>query len=309
MRRNLAERCACRLVRTRFERPLNTCKHLRVPFPPLAEHRSDLAVLVRESKLLAKQAGLDLVVYLAGPASGEIRKRFEKTSPGVETRFVVVDTWKEARQKLFAETREADVMLLPQIRRDTALWTPTLDKLPDLVAKTFPRINLLVVYPAVREFGGGIEGPVALPATQGFPALRGVDLDPGLPDEARVAALARVGLPDDPSMAEEAIPLLVDSANLTPVELAEDTLLLHAHCGGREEPLLLVGHGGGGGGFFDQETTPRVLVALLSPRGDAPELHLRSLAQVAKRFRSPEVEAALAEARNASEVCAALSEN
>lgn len=309
VRRNLAEGCACRLIRTRFARPMNTCRHLRIPFPPLAEHRSDLGVLVRETKLLAKQAGLDLVVYLAGPASGDIQKRFEDASPGVETRFEVAGTWKEARQKLFAETRESDVLVLPQIRRDTALWTPTLDKLPELVAKTFPRTNLLVVYPAVRDLSEEVSGPVALPASQGFPALRGVDLDPDLSDEARVSALVREGLPDDPPMAEEAIPLLVDSANLTPVELRDDTLLLHAHCGERKEPLLLVGHGGGEGGFFEQENTPRVLVALLSPRGDAPELHLRSLAQVAKRFRAPGVERAMEEARSASQVCNALSDN
>ncbi len=306
VRSNLADRCPSRIYCFRQVKPLNTNKHLRLALPPLSEHRNDLRILFRDVKLLCKQAGLDLHVYVAGEAAEGLQKLMETTRPGVETRFVTHDTWKEARQELMQEMKDSDLLLLPQIRRDAALWTPTLDKLPELMERTFPNINLLVAYPAVR---GATEdlGPVALPSTNDFPALRGVDLGEER-DETRIEQLVRRGLPAQPVMAKEAVPLLVDSAKLTPVELSQDALLLHAHCGDKEEPILLIGHGESRGTFFDLEKTPRILVALLSPRGDAPELHLRSLARVAKRFRDPDVIAGLAAAQSAAEICSILSD-
>jgi len=306
VRMNLADRCPSRIYCFRQIKPLNTNKNLRLALPPLSEHRNDLGILFREVKLLCKQAGLNLHVYVAGEPAEELQKQMEATRPGVETRFVRHDTWKEARQELMQDIKDSDLLLLPQIRRDTALWTPTLDKLPELMERTFPNINLLVAYPAVRGATEDI-GPVALPSTSHFPALRGVDLGEER-DEGRIEQLVKRGLPAQPVMSKEAVPLLVDSAKLTPVELSEDALLLHAHCGDKEEPILLIGYGEGRGTFFDQEVTPRILVALLSPRGDAPELHLRSLARVAKRFRDPEVLAGLASAQSAAEVCSVLSD-
>jgi mannitol/fructose-specific phosphotransferase system IIA component (Ntr-type) len=49
------------------------------------------------------------------------------------------------------------------------------------------------------------------------------------------------------------------------------------------------------------------VLALLSPKSDAPEIHLRSLAQVAKRFRQENVRDHLTEARTAEDVCRLLS--
>ena len=109
-------------------------------------------------------------------------------------------------------------------------------------------------------------------------------------------------------MVEEAIPALIDSAKLTPVALAKDVMLLHGHCGHREGPLLLVGVGDPIRPFFDQDATPRILISLLSPRDDTPEIHLRSLARVAKRFRQPGISEQLATATRAADVCRILAD-
>lgn len=307
LQQQLTESCHPRLMLCRLLRPLNVNRCLRIPFPPLAEHRADLPELMREVKLLAKQAGLTLHVYLAGPAAGSLQSRFEKTTPGCETRFVLGDTWKEIRRRLFADLGPQDLLLLPQIRRETRLWTPTLDRLPELAAREFPDVNLLVVYPALRR-EGDVEGPVALPAGDGFPEVRAVDLPPDARSGERLRVLLEKGLPEDSDMAEEARPLLEDSARMTPVRLSEDALLLHAHCGERDDPLLLVGHGDPPVPFFGQEPPPKLVIVLLSPRSDAPEVHLRSLSQVAKRFRRAEVVERLASANDAAAVCRALGE-
>jgi len=302
----LAEQCPSRLIVCRLSRPLQTCRNLRVGMPPLSEHRGDLDVLVRETKLLAKQAGLDLHVYLSGPAAEGVRKRFERTQPGCEMDFTVCGTWKESRERMFMELGREDVVILPQVRRDTVLWAPTLDRLPEMAVRACPEANLLAVYPALEESDPSATAPVEAEQGSAFPEVRAVDLPAGGGGEPAVEALVRGGLPDDTGMAEEALPLLKESARITPVDLSKEAVLLHAHCGARERPLLLVGYGEGGGSFFERDKAPKIILALLSPRGDSPEHHLRSLSQVAKAFRRPETAEAVDRAGNAGEVCAAL---
>lgn len=304
---NLTGQCPSRVMLCRLPKPLATNKVLRFPLPPLAEYRNDLGTLLRETKRLAKQAGLKAHLYLSGPNAEDLQSRFEKTQPGCETRVTLCKTWKECRQQLFADIQADDLVVLPQIRRDTALWTPTLDPLPELLARQFPDINLLVVYPEIRT-EETFQGPVAMPAGAAFPEMRGVDVPAGSDGEAKIARLIKEALPEDPDMVTAAIPALIDSAKMTPVELSADVVLLHGHCGNREEPLLVVGFLEGGDPFFSQSRPPRILVNLLSPRDDAPEVHLRSLARVAKRFRTPGLGEKLAQARRAEEVCRILAD-
>lgn len=302
----LIENCASQVVLCRLPQPLPTNKKLRIPFPPLAEYRSDLAALIQGTKVLAKQAGLDVHVYLSGPAAEDLKTRFEKTTPGCELRFTLTSTWKEARLKLFKDCKKNDLIVLPQSRKNTALWTPTLDRLPEMLVREFPDSNLLIIYPELKSLEQP-QGAVALPARETFPEVRGVPLPPGMLHERILPELVENGLVDDPEMAKAAVPLLTDSATLTPVELSEECVLLHAHCGEREAPLLLVGVFSQPTFFFDVKPHPRIVLALLSPQSDAPEIHLRSLAQVAKRFRQEEVTGHLPEARTAEDVCHLLS--
>jgi hypothetical protein len=250
--------------------------------------------------------GVDVHVYLAGKAGEALRKALENAQPVGKTQFHVAETWAGTRQKLFEDLGENDLLLLPQIRRNTLLWTPTLDRLPALIAQRFPGINFIVAYPALPSRDETESAPIVVSSDGGFPSLRGVDFPPGLSAEACLRFLLRNGMSDEPAMALAAEPALLDSARLNPVELAPGVILLHAHSGDRESPVLLVGCGQGQGKFFDQPECPRVLLALISPKGDAPEIHLRSLAAVARRFRKPESAAAIAEADSAGTLCALL---
>ncbi|MFW5802302.1 MAG: cation:proton antiporter [Verrucomicrobiota bacterium] len=304
---NLAENCPSRLMLCRILFPPNTTRVLRLPFPPLAERREDLSVLIRETKLLAKQIGADLFVYLAGQAATELRRRLEKTSPDCKTQFIEEDTWTEARKRLFDDTGEEDLIVLPQIRRNALLWTPTLDRLPDLMAERFPKTNLLVVFPAKRGLRSEESAPVAIPASETFPAVHGVDFTPDMTDTDRLRHLVDQGLADYPGVAEEAYPLLKDSAEMTPVELAPEVVLIHGHCGRLDQPVLVVGNGPPSDApFLNMQTTPKVIVALLSPKNDTPEIHLRALAAVARRFRNPDIHSAVQNVQSAAEICTLL---
>ena len=304
---NLTQNCPSRLILCRILRPPNTTRTLRFPFPPLSERREDLGTLIRETKLLAKQIGAQLHVYLSGQPAEDLQARIEKIGPGCDTKYTLKDTWTEARKVLFDDVHEDDLIVLPQIRRNTVLWTPTLDRLPELIASRFPYTNFMIAYPALSSNPASGNAPLVLPPTNQFPAVHGVDLSPDLLNDDRIEQLVTRGLPNDPDMADDAFPLLRDSANLNPIELAPGVTLIHGHCGDKDHSILLVGHGSCPHPFMDLPKTPKVIVALLSPKNDTPEIHLRALAAVARRFRDPEVTTAIQEAETAIEICTILS--
>ena len=304
---NLTRNCPSRLILCRILRPPNTTRTLRFPFPPLAERRDDLGTLIRETKLLAKQIGAKLHVYLSGAPGEQLRTRIEKIGPGCDTKYTVRDTWTEARKEMLDDVHEDDLIVLPQIRRNTVLWTPTLDRLPEFFAARFPYTNLMIAYPALSSNPAAAGAPVVLPPSSQFPAVHGVDLSDHLFNEDRIEQLLTLGLADKPDMADEAYPLMVDSANLNPIELAPGVILIHAHVGGKDHSVLLVGQGEGPGRFMNRPKTPKVIVALISPKAESPEIHLRALAAVARRFRDPELARAVQEADTAAEMCTILS--
>jgi len=299
--------CPSRLMLCRIVHPPNTTRALRFCFPPLAEQRDDLDQLLRETRLLAKQIGAVLHVYLAGEASESLQERMDRARPGCETVYHTADTWAEVRKVMFAEIHADDMVVLPQIRKNALLWTPTLDRLPELIAERFPYSNLIIAYPAMRSERSETSAPVFLAATEEFPALHGVDFPETLNAHDRIEHLLREGLPEEPEVLDAAIPLLEDSARLNPVELSNGVVLLHAHCGNLEAPRLLVGIGENQAPFYDLPHTPRILLALISPKGHAPELHLRALAAVARRFHNADVIKALESGDDAGEICTILS--
>ena len=298
--------CPSRLMICRILQPPNITRAIRLCFPPLADQRDDLNQLMRETRLLAKQAGADLHVYLSADVAEALEARMEKIGPGCSTTYHVHTTWAETRKEMFDHIHDEDLIILPQVRRNTLLWTPTLDRLPELIAERFPFSNLIVAYPALTTGSLPPAAPIFVPASEAFPALHGVNLPDNLPAPDRIRRLAEEGLHGIPDMARAAIPLLQESARLNPVELAPDTILLHAHCGQQPHPLLLVGYSQSTLPFYQMAETPHFLVCLLSPRGDSPALHLQALARVARKFKTASIVEALSQAANAEEVCTIL---
>ncbi len=304
--RNLIDHCGPRLMLCRLMRPLNTTKCLHLPFPPLAEHRADLPSLLRQSKLLAKQIGAPLTVYLAGEPATSLRQSLEDTAPSCAMTFFCFDTWAEARSKMLDELHEDDLIMIPLERRNTVLWTPTLDRLPDRLAASHPGNNLIVIYPAMAEAADVESYEPRLLEKDDESALQAVDFPKGTDAQSALQMIARQAFPHDAATAETAWHLLLQSARQNPVELLPGVVLVHAHCGQEAESKVLIGKGKIGWPFPEPASPPRVLVTLLSPKGNAPTVHLRALAGLARRFHGPDVAERIDQAASAREVCRIL---
>lgn len=146
---HLVENCSSRLLFCRLVSPLNTTLRLLVPFPPLAPRRRNLPALVRDIKLLAHRIGAELRIYTVADETGTLRPLVESIRPSSRLSSVQADTWEKVRQLLFDDIKPDDMILLPVVRRNSVMWTPSLDHLPELIAARFPEINLLVAYPSL----------------------------------------------------------------------------------------------------------------------------------------------------------------
>jgi len=304
---NLLDDCPSRLTFCRLVRPLNTSSRLIVPMPALVERRQDLSAFLRDVKFLSRQIGATIRVYLPTRQMSALRQAVESARPSRPVEIVEAESPADMRSRLFHDIGPGDTVFFPAERRHSPLWTPLWDGLPQRLAERFPENNLLVAYPPLVEAG---EMPAAQPETQTDTApplrLAAVDLPPQTTLHDALAQMAEAAFGGRPDLVSRVQDLLQVSAASYPVELAPGTVLLHAHSEGLQAPLLIVARAAtpvAGGGAW---TAPLRILALLSPIDQAPEVHLKALAQVARRFHDAAFVARAEAAASAEDLCALL---
>jgi len=305
--RKLSETCPARLFLCRILAPLNTDRRILLPCPPLAEYRSDLDTLFSDAKRLCKQLGAELTVYLHGAAADKLELALQQASPKCPVVVIRSDNWSASRVKLFQDIRRDSLILLPQERKNSTLWTPTLDRIPELIAAKYPDVNFIIVFPALPRQGD--ETVLSLPAQEqhDFPELHALRLPDNSDAETAILHLLRSGLPGEDELISNCFTQLLTSARHHPVELGDGILLLHAHAGKRKKPMLLIAVGQISHPFFERISPPRVLLALITPLGLEASQHLHTLARVAECFRNREAGARLLHADSAEEILHILS--
>lgn len=306
VRHRLVAACPSRLLFCRLVSPLNTTRRLLVPFPPMTPRRRNLPELVADIKRLAQRIGAELRIHTVANETGTLQPMMENTKPDCRISMVQSDTWEKVQQAFFAEVEPNDTLLLPVDRRDSLLWSPALDHLPERVAERFPEINLLVAYPSLPALDQVAREEVVEQEDE-FPRLLPLNLDRENPLEQALERMAEIAFPDRPGMAREALEQLLSSVRYYPVELTPGTVLLHARSGDMGKPLLMVCHSPEGWPIPNLPVPPRILLVLLGAQSQPPEQHLRVLSRVVGRMHDADRKRDLQAAGNAEEICALLS--
>jgi mannitol/fructose-specific phosphotransferase system IIA component (Ntr-type) len=98
---------------------------------------------------------------------------------------------------------------------------------------------------------------------------------------------------------------ILASARSYPLSLGEGVALLHCHCDGISNPMLLVGTGGKGDKwqFNNLKGRYHTIMMLLSPKGDPQEIHLNTLADLARRFLDKDFITQLETANSSEAIC------
>lgn len=302
----LIDACPARLLFCHLVRPLNTLGRICLLLPPLADRRSDFTQLLRDAKILSRQIGAELRVYLTGNDLSALRSQIDAARPSRPVTFIEARNPVETRTQLLAEIRDDDLVLLLGERQNSVLWTPTRDKLTSLLITRFSGNNLLIAYPALAAYEEEESAQTADPETDAL-RLYPCDLNDGDPLEPVLQQMVRTVFQTGSAASEEALHLLQLAAKSYPVELTPGTVLLHAHCEQISHPVLMVGKGCGGCRFPNVHGAPDLVLALLNPSSSSPERHLKTLADLGRRFRDPATAEALRRAVSAAEAAALLS--
>ncbi len=305
VRKRMLQECPARLLICRLVLPLNTTRRILLPLPPQAERRADIIQLIQEAKRLSKQLGADLHAYLCDPdAAPHLRALLDKARPEIPVTVHENSDWPTARVRLFEDIKPDDMALLPVERRRGALWSPSLDRLPDVMAARFPAMNLIAAYPQLASAYQHpsydvIESPTfsrIMPVS-----LHGVhDMDEAL------RALTEGPEYWDIGRRQAIHALLRGSANTYPVEMAPETVLLHAHCPMIDDITLLVGMSNRGWEFPGVDAPARVILALISPSNLPPENHLAALSSLARAFHDKELADQVCRAGSAEDIALLL---
>jgi Kef-type K+ transport system membrane component KefB/mannitol/fructose-specific phosphotransferase system IIA component (Ntr-type) len=302
----MVKHCTSRLVFCKIVHPLNTIQRLLAIFPPAAERRLDLRGSIELSKRLAHQLGAELWVYLTGEGAGDLQHQIETARPACRLKIVQSAVWSRTRTRLFEDIRPHDMALLLVERSGGTLWTPTLDRLPDLMASRFGHLNLMVAYPPLPTGDQVLQESEE--AESFFPVCLDYEMDSSVSLQENMSRMVRQALSHSAAAREEAVSLLMSSARSFPAELIPGVVLVHAHCGSTEESVLLIGYGQADWPFASLSFPPRIVLALLSPGTQPPEAHLKTLAAIARSFYDKSAAERIEQANSAREICLILKE-
>ncbi|MCF7920921.1 MAG: cation:proton antiporter [Candidatus Cloacimonetes bacterium] len=300
----LTENCRARLIFCSLQEPLNTIRRIIIPLPAFACHRRDIADFVKTAKLISSQTGSGIHVFLDQKESCDLQELFENTEPDTSVKFSSFSKWQNLLQELFAEIKTSDMILLPLDRRSGIMWKPSLENLPQMLKNKFPQNNLLIDYPSSekREF---VAFNKELIISSGEPILIPVETDNKADLNEVIKLLANEVIPESTQCMDETCRQLNELLASFPVELTPGIVLIHTQNSAVKDTLIAVCHIPGTI-RIDNVNPVRFLIALLSPRYQEPEIHLKNLSFIATGIRKIEKENDLDNLTSAKELCSLL---
>ncbi len=303
----LAESRAMAIV-ARLVAPLAAARRLVVLAPPLVYREVGFARAARVLKVLASQKGLRVVVFATETDAPEVEARFAEARPEAAVEVHSVEDWSRSVRALDGLVQTGDVLVSLGVRSGAVAWRPALQRLPRVLARRFPALDLLSVtlseaevVPLVAEAVNG-DGVDALALTAEHVTL---DVPPGTPG-AMLRRVLYAGFPDHPRRAADLADALAGADSDGAPEVMPGVVFYHAHTGAVEEPMTLVGVCPRGATLPHTGGPAHVLLVLLAPATMAPEAYLRQLAVTAQLVRSEATVEALLAAGTPQEAHAAL---
>jgi hypothetical protein len=276
----LLDQCPSKLILCRLVSPLNTTRRILVPFPPLFDRRSDMMLILEDIKRLTRSIGAQLHVFMSDPKTEKrLRDLLEKARPSVPTQVETAGNWNGARFRLFNVIGPDDMTILPLERRQSPLWSPSMDRLFEITAHRFPEMNLLAFYPQLFS-----DDKLLLPVEKEtvVSVLSCGKLSPAAGPKDALRRMIRENTSWNPKQQALVWELLTASAETYPVEIASGKILLHAHSDAVKNITIFIGAGMWDWRLPGCAAPARLLLALVSPRDQSPECHLKILADMAR---------------------------
>ena len=275
-------------VVARLASPLATAKRLVVLAPPLVWREVGFARALRALKVLASQAGLRVVVVATAADAPEVERRLREARPEAPSEVVAVDAWREAVRELDGLVRPSDVVVVVGVRSGAVAWRPALGRLPRVLARRHPTLNVLSVTLSEAEVAPLVAEAVNDDGHEDLvlpPEHIALDLAPGEP-EAMLRRVLYGGFPDTPGTAARLAAQLAAGDEDGAPEVMPGVVFYHAHTDAVDRAATFVGVCPSGAPLPQTGRPARVLLVHLAPESLSPDAYLRGLAVTARLVRA-----------------------
>jgi len=289
----------------KFSQPLNTTDKVLLVLPPLIERHEGFESVIQAVKRLTSQMGAKLAVLALPETHAAIRRRLERIRPAVSISEVALPMLGSALEALRGAVSPASLVIVFSVRPHKLAWQPILNRLPREISAALPRTNLITLFPPnpLSTASEGKIGDHELVLTQ--PPLLTGRFAVWLPGETALSSAWEAMLRTVPELDDAEVTLWASDLEAAyrrfPLELAPGTVLAHRHCEGLDEPRVLLA-------VFERPfeaeelSAPlKVVLILLSPKGDT-DLHIKTLARVAKLMQRAGFLEDLAEVQSQAEL-------
>jgi hypothetical protein len=324
----LLELCPEMVLVCKTVEPVNTAERVLLIVPRLADRQEGFRRAVHAAKTMARNIDADLRVLAHPDEVARLEEELREVRPVMP--FVVAplapivhDDGEDLIAPLVKEVGEHDVLVLADARRESLAWGPSLARLPGRLSAAFAARTLIVIHPAYAAGSRALDTtgaalvvqPTTLDVVQpvGVLGIGSLAEAPGPPVEARPArpidALLRrlLGpeLLDRPDALERAVERLGAGGAQ---EVGPGVAFFHAHADCWPEARVFTGDCPEGLVVEEGHPPATTVVAVISPWGIPPEVHLRNLATVARAAMTLEP-SALREARTVADLGQALGDS
>lgn len=309
----LLERCPEMVLVCKTVAPVNTVERVLLIVPRHGSRLPGFERAAREAKLLARNVNATLVALADPEDLPRVRERVDALRPALPVVFESLEQPEELDASAVAEVLAPriaahDLLYLLGARRDTLVWGPVVARLPARLSSAFPAHTLVVAHPA-EATAPGRSGRVPRQTDEPAPQVVVQPVPTGRvrrpqPLDLFVERL----LAPELAGSREALRDLVDRLRAGAVhELEPGLVFLHAHAGCWNEARIVVGTHPEPIPVEGLDHPARRVILVISPWGQPPEVHLRSLATVGRAALTLGLER-LAQARTVQELEAALKE-
>jgi Kef-type K+ transport system membrane component KefB/mannitol/fructose-specific phosphotransferase system IIA component (Ntr-type) len=267
------------VVVAKLTHPLNTTGRIVLLVPPGAKQHAGFFDAVQAVKLMASELGTPIEALAVQGDTARYQELVGDVPPQVPVRWRYVDRWRALAPLIQEDHLPDDLVVVLSARRGGISWDRELERLPT----TLPALGVdtfLMIFPSEtrpageRDFTGTVL-PSAL-------APERVDFDlPSGPFEEVLDSLLRTAFADDLPRLRQISAALAASEREFSNEILPGVVVPHAQVAGLGAPMLFLGISDEGVEFPNASGPARLIFVLLSPP-DAPEDHLRDLAEVVR---------------------------
>lgn len=283
---SIVERSTQMVMVNMIESPVNTSVRIILILPPFAQHQVAFDEFITTVKTLAHQAVTSLLIYCTEETFGVIQNFVKTSKPAVQISFEKYGDLKSIHLKLKETVVKHDWIFQMGVRKGEIAWQPTLDRLPDYIAKNFPENSFTVlIASAVRRTVAKIAESHSFITSVFKPSCVKFHIDSDSSQSAIEQILSlqfKIGSPVERKLTQ----VLVELSREEPVELVNDVVLLHTYITGIEKTKIFLGISAKPLSDIPLSSgAPHIVIILLDPIDQDPANHLKALADIANLIK------------------------